>query len=142
MDVLVVWEDQTVNVVKSSDLRVAKRKPLAKGTKVKMWYEKKWYSGTILDVENNISDEFNSSDEEPLVLLKNKLTTNVPENPVAIENVTDNGNNSTELSEGHPLNSANLIPAVFTSVAENNCEKLEGNIFGKLKNYMIIYYLF
>ena len=60
MDVLVLWQDGTKNVVSSSELMF--RSALKKGTKVKMFYEKKWYSGEVMLTESdiNISDEHDS----------------------------------------------------------------------------------
>lgn len=60
MDALVLWEDGTKNVVLSSELMF--RGVLKKGTKVKMFYEKKWYNGKVIltECDINISDEHNS----------------------------------------------------------------------------------
>lgn len=55
-----LWEDFTKNVVLSSELMF--RGVLKKGTKVKMFYEKKWYNGKVIltECDINISDEHNS----------------------------------------------------------------------------------
>lgn len=72
MDVLVIWKDGSKNVVYSDELQpVEKGKPISVGNKVKMCYKRKWYEGTVLDIEEQIVNniESDNSDEIPLAKL-------------------------------------------------------------------------
>lgn len=101
MDVLVVWKDNSKNVVSTNDLvSLDKQKQFGVGAKIKMIYDKIWYYGTIIATENEELDdeaglehshtnytssesendeplkkrqsrEWNLSDDEPLINLKN-----------------------------------------------------------------------
>lgn len=76
MDVLVLWTDGTQNVVASTELIIGKRKRMTVGSKVKMYYEKKWYTGTILAVEaedNSESESSDNSEDIPLSKLREKV---------------------------------------------------------------------
>lgn len=75
MDVLVRWKNGTHNVVDSSELKTVNCKEIKLGCSVKMLYKRRWYYGTVLDVESKC--EVTSSDSEdntPLSKLKNVTT--------------------------------------------------------------------
>lgn len=75
MDVLVLWQDGTKNVVSSSELMF--RGTLKKGTQVKMFYQNKWYSGKVILTERaiDISDKNNSKDNVPVSESTKKVNT-------------------------------------------------------------------
>lgn len=65
VDVLVLWDDMSQNVVSLSDIKAVKKSEnIAAGVKIKMYWrpERKWYYGTVLMVENE--KENLSSDSE------------------------------------------------------------------------------
>ncbi|KAG5887536.1 hypothetical protein JTB14_013806 [Gonioctena quinquepunctata] len=72
MDVLVRWRDGTKNIVSSSELKITSR-ILKVGSKVKMLYKKKWYSGVVIDMEENVAAEWSSEDDVPLTNFSNVL---------------------------------------------------------------------
>ncbi|KAG5872826.1 hypothetical protein JTB14_023906 [Gonioctena quinquepunctata] len=72
MDVLVRWRDGTKNIVPSSELKITSR-ILKVGSKVKMLYKKKWYSGVVIDMEENVAAEWSSEDDVPLTNFSNVL---------------------------------------------------------------------
>ncbi|KAG5876383.1 hypothetical protein JTB14_022653 [Gonioctena quinquepunctata] len=72
MDVLVRWRDGTKNIVSSSELEITSR-ILKVGSKVKMLYRKKWYSGVVIDMEDNVAAEWSSEDDVPLTNFSNVL---------------------------------------------------------------------
>nr|CAH7712759.1 unnamed protein product [Callosobruchus chinensis] len=64
MDILVEWEDKSLNVVSSNQLLpVTSGQKFCKGVKVKMIYGGSWFYGQVLDTEAISSSE---SDNEPL----------------------------------------------------------------------------
>lgn len=68
-----VWKDGSKNIVNSKELKTVKRPNKIKvGSEVKMFYVKKWYYGTVLDIENTLSNNIDSdsSDEVPLAKLR------------------------------------------------------------------------
>lgn len=69
-----LWEDHSQNVVNSKDLvnLTKKKKKLRIGNKVKMYYDNKWYYGTVLDYENEC-DSTTSSDNKPLSNISKKF---------------------------------------------------------------------
>lgn len=74
MDVLVLWEDGSKNVVFSKELETIECTGFCVGNKVKMLYGGKWYTGTVLAAE----DEYNSADDDsedniPLSILQKRL---------------------------------------------------------------------
>lgn len=71
MDVLVLWSDGTKNVVCSRELKTYKNKPITVGCTVKMLYEKLWYKGKVVAVEE-LSESYISEDDMPLIKLKKK----------------------------------------------------------------------
>lgn len=77
MDVLVEWEDRTVNVVRSDELLpVQKDRKIRKGVQVKMLFSGIWYYGLIIDTEDE-NTAFSSSDDEPLCKYKKTKDTNI-----------------------------------------------------------------
>lgn len=70
MDVLVLWDDGTKNVVASTDLKTVKCKQIKVGNKVRMRWNKKWYYGTVLDKENVVGANSESSSDDDVVLSK------------------------------------------------------------------------
>ncbi|KAG5886847.1 hypothetical protein JTB14_035864 [Gonioctena quinquepunctata] len=72
MDVLVRWRDGTKNIVSSSELKITSR-ILKVGSKVKMLYKKKWYSGVVIDMEENVAAEWSPEDDVPLTNFSNVL---------------------------------------------------------------------
>ncbi|CAH0550293.1 unnamed protein product [Brassicogethes aeneus] len=72
MDVLVKWDDGTVNCVNTRCLKTIKKRGKYKiGARVKMFFDEKWYFGSITMVENTANvltteDQSDSSDNEPL----------------------------------------------------------------------------
>lgn len=77
MDVLVLWDDGTRNVVSSNKLKTQKYKRFRVGNKAKMFYGKKLDKGTILVTEKvQTSDSQIDWDEDiSLAKLKKKLKT-------------------------------------------------------------------
>lgn len=79
MDVLVLWEDGSKNVVSSNEVKTDKYKRFKVGNNVRMKYNRKWYHGIILDVEKIVDSD--SEDDIPLSKLlksssENKQATN------------------------------------------------------------------
>ncbi|KAG5865689.1 hypothetical protein JTB14_032579 [Gonioctena quinquepunctata] len=72
MDVPVRWRDGTKNIVSSSELKITSR-ILKVGSKDKMLYKKKWYSGVVIDMEENVAAEWSSEDDVPLTNFSNVL---------------------------------------------------------------------
>lgn len=66
MDVLVRWNDGTINVVSSNELKTFGI--IEKGSSVKMFYEKKWYSGIVIETEETAGgySTESSNDDVPL----------------------------------------------------------------------------
>lgn len=58
MDVLVEWTNGTRNVVSKKELLVINdNEEIKEGTDVKMFYKKRWYSGTVIDYERSYSSD-------------------------------------------------------------------------------------
>lgn len=83
MDVIVKWRDGSKNCVPIKDLKCLRKgeKVNCVGTKVKMYYNKKWYHGVVIMTERDIQTESKnneyvecegSSDDEPLSIVKDK----------------------------------------------------------------------
>lgn len=61
MDVLVKWKDGSVNCVATTELKIINNNGIFEvGTDVKMLFKKKWYYGTITEIENNLSETSSS----------------------------------------------------------------------------------
>lgn len=76
MDVLVLWEDGSQNVVSSNELKTVKCKRICVGKNVKMLYDQKWYTGTVLAIEDlSENDDTNSEDSISLADLRQQLKT-------------------------------------------------------------------
>lgn len=75
MDVLVLWQDGTKNVVYYNELKNnEKNKKIRVGSQVKMLYRNRWYRGTVLDMELEKSVHSDSSEDNiPLAKLVNKI---------------------------------------------------------------------
>ncbi|CAG9768645.1 unnamed protein product [Ceutorhynchus assimilis] len=118
MDVLVLWEDGSRNVVSSNELKTDKYKRFKVGNKVHMKYNRKWYHGIILDVENLVGSD--SEDEIPLSkLLKsssgNEQATNRNE-LVHAEPGEVTTYNDLFISQAKPEEKAVLEPEVLPSI--------------------------
>lgn len=77
MDVLVLWQDGTKNVVYSNELKVVgKNTAITVGRQVKMFYHNRWYKGTVLDIEDQkaTSIDSDSSDDIPLAKMRKTLS--------------------------------------------------------------------
>lgn len=72
MDVLVLWSDGTKNVVCSKELKTYRNKPITVGCRVKMLYDKLWYRGKVIAVEE-LSESYSSEDDISLIKLKKCL---------------------------------------------------------------------
>nr|CAH7723282.1 unnamed protein product [Callosobruchus chinensis] len=64
MDLLVKWTDGSLNVVCSNDLKV--QEPICIGSPVKMLYKGKWYSGTVMEMQDSSGIDSDYSDNIPL----------------------------------------------------------------------------
>lgn len=60
-DVLVQWKNGTKNVVSSRELKTVKSGVISIGSKVKMFYNKKWYYGKVIDLETLVSEVMENS---------------------------------------------------------------------------------
>lgn len=100
MDVLVLWKDGSKNIVNSKELKTVKRpNKINVGSEVKMFYVKKWYYGTVLDIENTLSNNIDSgsSDEDEVPLAKLRKLPDSDDLPVS---TIVNNNNPLEVSKG------------------------------------------
>lgn len=71
MDVLVMWEEETKNIVDSRELKLNGSKSFSVGCHVKMLYDGIWYKGKVIAVEDEESqnikeDSTTDSDDHPL----------------------------------------------------------------------------
>lgn len=65
MDVLVLWDGGTQNIVSSNDLKtVVKRSRFKVGSKVRMRWVNKCYYGIVLDMEKVAANSESSSDDD------------------------------------------------------------------------------
>ena len=69
MDVLVQWKDGIKNTVRSNELEIIGKHKMRVGSKVKMYYIKKWYTGTVIDMETEEILDSTDSEELPLASL-------------------------------------------------------------------------
>lgn len=97
MDVLVKWQDGTMNVVLSSDLEtVEENSGIHSGVSIKMYWrqEEKYYFGTVIQTENDT--ESDEDENLPLSILKENIKKNSPvyerflENSKSASEITDN----------------------------------------------------
>lgn len=76
MDVLVRWEDNSMNVVFSNELKTINSQKITVGCSVKMLYRGRWYCGKVMEIESCISEvissSFDSDDDVPLSKLQNR----------------------------------------------------------------------
>lgn len=62
-DVIVKWQDDTENCVSIKELKsVVKGKDINRvGTKVKMYFNRRWYFGTVVTTESSTNSQLQSS---------------------------------------------------------------------------------
>lgn len=140
MDVLVLWEDGTKNVVSSNELMF--RGTLKKGTEVKMFYEKKWYRGKviitecdiIIPIEHNsdVDTLSDSSDDVPLAIIRAKMLSDISSNQIIA--VSKECDNHSEISEEPVYVSDADTPYTAT------CEyyKCKGEVWSSCERCMIL----
>lgn len=81
MDVLVLWDNGTKNIVDSRELKLIRSKHFSIGCHVKMLYDKVWYKGKVIAVEDE-----DTSDSDDLPLSRLKETQNIIEQNKDTEN--------------------------------------------------------
>lgn len=75
MEAVVKWSDGSENVVLLSQIQCVNESEVIKiGSQIKMYWKpsKKWFYGTVLEMENSISSSSDSEDNVPLKMLCNK----------------------------------------------------------------------